>query len=63
MIVCHNSQNSLMREPFGAAECGKLVQLRIYLTECEDAKCTLRLWDDKETLIPMERDASISVQR
>ena len=56
MIVCHNSQNSLMREPFGAAECGKLVQLRIYLTECEDAKCTLRLWDDKETLIPMERD-------
>lgn len=55
MIVLHDSQNLEYRDPFGAAECGTQVQLRILAGDVFD-ECTLRLWDGKETLIPMKRE-------
>lgn len=56
MRIYHNSQDIEYRKPFGAAECGTHVQLRLRIEGEDKAECILRLWDGEEKLYPMEKD-------
>lgn len=58
MHIFHNSHDLLYRLPLGAVTAESKITLRLSVTDFQPDTVLLRLWsDEKETLIPMEKDS------
>lgn len=55
MHLFHDSRQSQYRSPFGAAATGSQITLALDVYDLPEGQVYLRLWQDREILIPMEQ--------